>query len=59
MKSNYIYIYIYIKYIYIYIYIYPAYVSKHNLNRKKQVFLLMNPNGEISPYLAEKNYLHY
>ena len=53
MKSNYIYIYN------IYIYIYPAYVSKHNLNRKKQVFLLMNPNGEISPYLAEKNYLHY
>ena len=26
--------------------IYPAYVSKHNSNREKQVVLLMIPNGE-------------
>ena len=26
--------------------IYPAYVSKHNSNREKQVILLMIPNGE-------------
>ena len=26
--------------------IYPAYVSKHNSNREKQVNLLMIPNGE-------------
>ena len=26
--------------------IYPAYVSKHNSNRQKQVFLLMISNGE-------------
>ena len=26
--------------------IYPAYVSKHNSNCKKQVILLMIPNGE-------------
>ena len=26
--------------------IYPAYVSKHNSKRKKQVNLLMIPNGE-------------
>ena len=26
--------------------IYPAYVSKHNSNRKKQVILLMIPNEE-------------
>ena len=25
---------------------YPAYVSKHNANRKKQAILLMIPNGE-------------
>ena len=25
--------------------IYPAYVSKYNLNREKQVILLMIPNG--------------
>ena len=28
------------------IYIYSAYVSKHNSIRKKQVILLMIPNGE-------------
>ena len=27
------------------IYIYPAYVSKHNSNRAKQIFLLMIQNG--------------
>ena len=26
--------------------IYPAYVSKHNSNRQKQVILSMIPNGE-------------
>ena len=26
--------------------IYPAYVSKHNSNREKQVILLIIPNGE-------------
>ena len=40
--------------IYIYIYIYPAYVSKHNSNREKQVILLMIPNGEGWHYLAVK-----
>ena len=32
--------------------IYPACVSKHNLNREKQVILLMIPNGEGWHYLA-------
>ena len=32
--------------------IYPAYVSKHNSNRKKQVIILMIPNGEGWHYLA-------
>ena len=31
----------------IYIYIYTVYISKHNLNREKQVILLMIPNGVI------------
>ena len=26
--------------------VYPAYISKHNSNREKQVFLFMIPNGE-------------
>ena len=39
--------------------IYPAYVSKHNSNREKQVILQMNPNGERWCYLAVKNYQHY
>ena len=34
--------------------IYPAYVSKHNLNREKQVILLMVVNGEKWYYLAVK-----
>ena len=35
--------------------IYPAYVSKHNWNREKQVILLMIPNGErLWHYLAVK-----
>ena len=39
--------------------IYPAYVSKHNSNREKQVILLMIPNGEECHYLAVKNYQCY
>ena len=34
--------------------IYPAYVSKHNSNRQKQVIPLMITNGEGWLYLAEK-----
>ena len=34
--------------------IYPAFVSKHNLNREKQVIILMIPNGEGWLYLAVK-----
>ena len=33
---------------------YPAYVPKHNLNRQKQVILLIIPNGEEWHYLAVK-----
>ena len=35
--------------------IYPAYVSKHNSNRKKQLILLMILNGEGWHYFAVKN----
>ena len=45
LYAKYIYIYIYI-YVYIYIYIYPAYTSKDNSNREKQVIFLIIPNGE-------------
>ena len=48
--------------------IYPAYVSKHNSNREKQVILLMISNGEKQReaksegrpwhYFAVKNYQH-
>ena len=31
--------------------IYPAYVSKHNLNRKKEVIYLMTSNGKIREHL--------
>ena len=34
--------------------IYPAYVTKHNSNREKQVILLMVPNGEKWYYLTVK-----
>ena len=34
--------------------IYPAYVSKHNSNREKQVVLLMIPNGKRWHYLEVK-----
>ena len=34
--------------------IYPAYVSKYNSNREKQVILLMSSNGEKWHYLAVK-----
>ena len=40
----------------------PAYISKINLNWKKQIILLMIPNEEKEGwhYLAvKKNYLHY
>ena len=34
--------------------IYPAYVSKRNSNREKQIIILMITNGEGWQYLAEK-----
>ena len=34
--------------------IYPAYVSKHNSNREKQVILLITPNREGLHYLEVK-----
>ena len=34
--------------------IYPAYVSKHNSNRKKQVIVVMIRNGKIRHYLEVK-----
>ena len=39
----------------------PAYISKHNSTRKKQIILLMIPNEEKEGlhYLAVKKYLHY
>ena len=40
----------------------PAYISKHNSTREKQIILLMIPNEEKEGqwhYLAVKNYLHY
>ena len=37
--------------------IYPAYVSKHNSNREKQVILLMVLNGEKLHYFAIKHLL--
>ena len=37
--------------------IYPAYVSKHNSNREKQVIFLMILNGEKRHYLAVKKLL--
>ena len=36
--------------------IYPAYVSKHNSNREKQVILLMISNGEKWHYLTLKKF---
>ena len=40
--------------------IYPAYVSKHNSNRKQQVTLLMVSNvGKLRHYLAAKSNPHY
>ena len=35
--------------------IHPAYVSKHNSNREKQVIVLTIPNGVGWHYLAVKN----
>ena len=37
-----------------YIYIYPAYVSKNNSHREKQVILLMIPNGKGWHYITGK-----
>ena len=39
--------------------IHPAYISKHNLNREKQVTLLMILNRKGWHYLSVKNYQHY
>ena len=39
--------------------IHPAYFSKHNLNREKQVILLMILNRKGWHYLSVKNYQHY
>ena len=39
--------------------IYPAYVSKHNSEREKQVIFLMIPNAEGWHYLVVKTYQHY
>ena len=37
---------------------YPAYASKHNSNREKQIIFLMIPNGEgMVYYLAVKKLL--
>ena len=36
--------------------IYPAYISKHNLKCKKEVIILMIPNGERWNYLAVINF---
>ena len=35
--------------------VYPAYVSKHNSNRKEQANILMIPNRERWHYIALKN----
>ena len=37
----------------------PAFVSKHNSNREKQVSFLMISNGKGRQYLSVKNYLLY
>ena len=39
----------------------PAYISKHNSTREKQIILFFIPNEEKEGwhYLAVKNYLHY
>ena len=39
----------------------PAYISKHNSTREKQIILLMIPKEEKEGlhYLAVKKYLHY
>ena len=39
--------------------IYPAYVSKHNSNRKKQVILSMISNGETREAKSEEQEWHY
>ena len=39
--------------------IYPAYVSKHNSNREKQVILLMISNGEKTETKSKGQLWHY
>ena len=39
--------------------IYPAYVSKHNSNREKQVIILIILNGNDGIILELKNCQHY
>ena len=39
--------------------IYPAYVSKHNSNRGKQVIFLMIPNGKGRTAKSEGQSWHY
>ena len=39
--------------------IYPAYVSKHNSNREKQVILLMISNGEKLREAKSEGRRHY
>ena len=39
--------------------IYPAYVSKHNSNREKQVILLMISNGEKTETKSKGRLWHY
>ena len=38
---------------------YLAYVSEHHSKRKKQVIILMIPNGKRCHYIAVKNYHDY
>ena len=47
--------------------IYPGYVSEHNLNREKQIILLMIPNKEVREWSetlatqgkSKERWLHY
>ena len=39
--------------------LYPAFVSKHNSNREKEVILSMISNGDEWHYLAVKKYQQY
>ena len=39
--------------------VYPAYVSKHQSDREKQVILLMIPNGDKRKAKSEEQLFHY